>query len=67
MEIVLTEKEFEKLHSVDKVIIKKGKFNKCYFCIGICRFLKDTVFSEIDRREYCICSGCDKNVNVAFI
>lgn len=66
MEIVLTKNEIENLHLGDKAIIKKGKFNKCYFCTDICRFLRDTVFSEIDRQEYCTCSGCEKNVNVAF-
>lgn len=66
MEIVLTEKEIEKLTIRDKATIEKGEFNKCYFCTEINKFLRDTVFSEIDKREYCTCSGCNENVNVAF-
>lgn len=66
MEIVLTEKEIEKFTIRDKATIEKGEFNKCYFCTEINKFLRDTVFSEIDRREYCICSGCNENVNIAF-
>lgn len=50
----------------DKVVIEKGEFNKCYFCTEISKFLRDTIFSEIDRQEYCMCSGCEKNVNVTF-
>lgn len=66
MEIVLTEKEIEKMTIRDKVDIEKGEFIKCYFCNEINKFLRDTIFSEIDRQEYCTCNGCDKNVNVAF-
>lgn len=66
MEIVLTEKEIESLTVRDKVTIEKGEFNKCYFCIEIRKFLKDTVFFGIDRQEFCACSNCDKNVNVVF-
>ena len=66
MEIVLTEEEFEKLTVRDKTTIEKGEFNKCYFCTEINKFLRDTIFFEIDRRDYCVCSGCNKNVNVAF-
>lgn len=66
MEIVLTEKEIENLTVRDKATIEKGEFNKCYFCTEINKFLRDTVFSEINKREYCICSGCNENVNVAF-
>lgn len=66
MEIVLTEDEFEKLTVRDKTTIEKGEFNKCYFCTEINKFLRDTIFFEIDRRDYCACSGCNKNVNVAF-
>ena len=66
MEIVLTEKEIENLTVRDKATIEKGEFNKCYFCTEINKFLRDTVFFGIDRREYCTCSGCNKNVNVAF-
>lgn len=66
MEIVLTEKEIEKMIIRDKVAIEKGEFNKCYFCTEINKFLRDTIFSEIDRQEYCTCSGCEKNINVAF-
>lgn len=66
MEIVLTEKEIEKMTIRDKVTIEKGEFNKCYFCTEINKFLRDTIFSEIDRQEYCTCSGCEKNINVAF-
>ena len=50
----------------DKTTIEKGEFNKCYFCTEINKFLRDTIFFEIDRRDYCACSGCNKNVNVAF-
>lgn len=66
MEIVLTEKEIEKMTIRDKVAIEKGEFIKCYFCNEINKFLRDTIFFEIDRQEYCTCNGCDKNVNVAF-
>lgn len=66
MEIVLTEKEIEKMTIRDKVAIEKGEFIKCYFYNEINKFLRDTIFSEIDRQEYCTCNGCDKNVNVAF-
>lgn len=66
MEIVLTDKEIESLTVRDKVSIEKGEFNKCYFCTEISKFLRDTVLFRVDRREYCVCSGCDKNVNVAF-
>lgn len=50
----------------DKVIIEKGEFNKCCFCTEINKFLRDTIFSEIDRQEYCRCNGCNENINVAF-
>ena len=66
MEIVLAKNEIEKLTARDKVMIEKGEFNKCYFCTEINIFLRDTIFFEIDRRDYCACSGCNKNVNVAF-
>lgn len=66
MEIVLTEKEIEKMTVRDKAITEKGEFNKCYFCTEINKFLRDTVFFGIDREKYCRCFGCNKNVNVAF-
>lgn len=55
MEIVLTEKEIEKMAIGDKSAIEKGEFNKCYFCTEINKFLRDTIFFGIDRQEYCTC------------
>lgn len=67
MEIVLTEKEIKKMTIRDKVIIEKGEFNKCYFCTEINKFLRDTIFSKIDRQEYCTCSGCEKMLMLLFM
>ena len=66
MEIVLTEKEIEKMTIRDKSAMGKGEFNKCYFCTEINKFLRDTIFFGINRREYRMCSSCDENVNVTF-
>ena len=66
MEIVLTEKEIEKMTARDKAVMEKGEFNKCYFCTEINKFLRDTVFFSVDREKYCGCNGCNENINVAF-
>lgn len=66
MEIVLTEKEIEKMTARDKAVMEKGEFNKCYFCTEINKFLRDTVFFSVDREKYCRCNGCNENINVAF-
>ena len=66
MEIVLTKEEIENLPSVDKSAIEEDTFNKCNFCTEINKFLRETIFFNKDRHEYCRCLGCNENVNVIF-
>ena len=62
MEIALTEKEIENLPYISKGEI----INNCDFCIEINKFLRYIIPIEINKEKYCMCNGCNENINVAF-
>ena len=66
MEIVLTEEEIENLPTVDRNSVEENTLNKCDYCDAINRFLRKTVFFNKELREYCGCSGCNKNIDITF-